>query len=99
MRQALLRDKRFAGMLVAREGASKTASARRQLLLSALRLSPAIAPDVHQALAHVVKTIGLEHPVELYCVPDPSINAFVVPPTKDGPILLGLTSEALECLE
>src|SRR5262245_19648778 len=77
MRQALLRDKRFTELLAERDGASKTTNARRQLLLSALRLSPAIAPELFEALAHITKTVGLEHPVELYCLPDPAINAFV----------------------
>lgn len=99
LRQALLSDKRFVRVLVSRVGASTTATARRQLLLSALRLTPDIAPEPCKALADVVRTLGIEAPVELYCVSERSINAFVVSPRAGGVLLLGLTSEAIERLD
>jgi len=99
LREALLGDKRFVRVVVSRMSTSSTATARRQLLLSALRLSPAVAPEPSEALAHVVATLGIETPVELYCVAERSINAFVVSPRPGGVLLLGLTSEAIERLD
>jgi len=99
LRQALLSDKRFVRVLVSRSSMSSTTNARRQLLLSALKLSRAMAPELFQALDHVVATLGIEAPIELYCLSDPSINAFVVSPRPGGVLLLGLTSDALERLD
>jgi uncharacterized tellurite resistance protein B-like protein len=98
LRRALLADKRFVRILVAHSDDSPTLSARRQLLLSALRLGPAIAPDTFKALDEVRRVLGLETPIELYCVSSKDINAFVVPP-ENGVVLIGLTSEALERLD
>lgn len=98
--RALTQDKRFVRLLVAREGEAASVSARRQLLLSALRLTADMAPEPFAALSHVVKTLGLRTPVELYCVSDTRINAFVVPPRDEpGVLLCGFTSEALERLD
>lgn len=75
-------------------------SARRRLLLNALRLSPSMAKEPFAALADVNQTLGLEGPLELYCVSESRINAFVVPPRQaDGVLLVGFTSEALERLD
>jgi uncharacterized tellurite resistance protein B-like protein len=98
LRAALLADKRFVRILVAHSGESPSLSARRQLLLSALRLSSAMAPEPHKALGRVREALGLDGAIELYCVSSREINAFVVPP-DGGVVLIGLTSEALERLE
>lgn len=100
LRRELLADKRFVRLLIARDADAASVSARRQLLLSALRLSPAMAPEPLAALSHVSETLGIEADVELYCVSETRINAFVVPPRDAGGVLLvGLTSEALERLD
>jgi len=96
MREALMSDKRFVRVLVAQSRAQSAIGARRQLLLSALRLTPEMAPEPFSALRHVSSTLGIAAPIELYCVPESAINAFVVPPSEGGVVLLGLTSEALE---
>jgi uncharacterized tellurite resistance protein B-like protein len=98
LRAALLADKRFVRILVAHSDTSSALSARRQLLLSALRLGPALAPDAFSALEETRRVLGLEARIELYCVASKEINAFVVPP-EDGVISIGLTSEALERLD
>ncbi len=72
-------------------------SARRDLLRSGLRLTPAIAPDAWQAADACKATLGLGLPVELYCVNEPLLNAFVAPP-QHGRILIGVTNVALENL-
>lgn len=96
MRNALLADKRFRTILQRSE--SPALSARRQLLLSALRLSEKLSPEVFKALAHIRAVLGLETPIEVFCVSGSEINAFVVPPER-GVLLLGITSAALEQLD
>jgi uncharacterized tellurite resistance protein B-like protein len=96
MREALLSDKRFVKVLRAQSDSAGAVGARRQLLLSALRLTKEMAPEPFGALRHVSNTLGIEAPIEMYCVPESAINAFVVPPKAGGVVLLGLTSEALE---
>jgi uncharacterized tellurite resistance protein B-like protein len=98
LRAALLADKRFVRIVVAHADDSPALSARRQLLLSALRLRAEIAPDAFAALDEIHSVLGLRNKVELYCVASREINAFVVPP-EDGVISVGLTSEALERLD
>jgi uncharacterized tellurite resistance protein B-like protein len=98
LRAALLADKRFVRIVLAHAEESPGLSARRQLLLRALRLNAAIAPDAFAALEEVRSVLGLRAPIELYCVASKEINAFVVPP-EDGVVLIGLSSEALERLE
>ncbi len=97
MRSALMKDARFRRAIEERDG-SRVLSARRQLLLSALRLSPNLAPHLFDALGQVVATLGIDAPIEVYCVSDRDINAFVVPP-DEGVVLLGITSEGLERLD
>ncbi len=55
-----------------------------------------MAPEPFSALRHVAERLGIQAPIELYCVPESAINVFVVPPKSPGVVLLGLTSEALE---
>lgn len=98
LRSELLADKRFVRILVGYTDESPAVSARRQLLLSALKLGAAIAPEPHAALEEVRSVLGIDAPIELYCVSSREINAFVVPP-DDGVVLIGLTSEALERLD
>lgn len=100
LHQELMRDKRFVRLLVAKEGDAQSVSARRQLLLSALRLTRGMAPEPFGALSDVVGALGIQAEVELFCVSDTRINAFVVPPQGEGGVVLvGFTSEALERLD
>ena len=96
MRRALLADKRFKSILDRAE--SPSLNARRHLLLSALRLTEKLSPEVFGALSHIQTVLGLETPVEVYCVSDSEINAFVVPPER-GKLLMGITSTTLEQLD
>lgn len=99
--RALLSNKRFARSLRAREAAADSTAARRRLLLSALALDARMAPEPARALERAKSVLGLAIPVELYCVSDTRINAFAAPPvdSERGPLLLGLTSEAIERLD
>lgn len=98
MQHALMNDAKFRRIYEQRSAASPAVSTRRKLLLSALRLSAGMAPEVAKALDDVGQRLELSMPVELYCVSDREINAFVVPPS-DGRVLLGLTSAAVEGLD
>lgn len=94
MRNALMKDSRFRKLSERHDG-EETLAARRTLLLSALRLTPEMAPEPFAALAQVRRTLALQGEIELYCVSSRDINAFVAR-SSSGPVLLGLTSEALE---
>jgi Zn-dependent protease with chaperone function/uncharacterized tellurite resistance protein B-like protein len=98
MRTALLADQELAAVLAEGGPASSVTSARRDLLLSSLRLTEKIAPDFFRALSKAVTRLGIDTPVEAFCVPDPMINAFVLPP-EHGRVLLGISSTALEQLD
>jgi uncharacterized tellurite resistance protein B-like protein len=98
LRRELSADELFAEIVAEVEGAAAIASARRDLLRSALRLTPKISPDAFRAVEHATKTLGIKTPVELFCVPSAEINAFVAPP-EGGTILIGVSSAALENLD
>jgi hypothetical protein len=72
--------------------------ARRQLLGTAMRLSPEMAPDVHQIMESCRATLGIEMPVETYVYPSPMFNAAAVRPER-GLLLVMLSSSLLEAFE
>ncbi len=96
-RRRLMDDPVIAQILSEQRAQAQLHSARRDLLRSGLRLTPAIAPDAWQAADACKATLGLGLPVELYCVNEPLLNAFVAPP-QHGRILIGVTNVALENL-
>jgi uncharacterized tellurite resistance protein B-like protein len=98
LRQALQADELFAQIVEEVEGAATIASARRDLLRSALKLTPKISPEAFRAVDQAVAALGIDVPIELYCVPAPEINAFVAPP-EGGRVLIGVSSAALETLD
>lgn len=98
MRSALLADAVFREVVEQTEASAMVGSARRELLLSSLQLTPKIAPDFHAALEQVKHRLGLETEIEAYCVADPMPNAFATPP-EQGRLLLGVSSAALERLD
>lgn len=72
--------------------------ARRQLLGTAMRLSPEMAPDVHQIMESCRSTLGIELPVETYVYPSPAFNAAAVRPER-GLLLVMLSSSLLEAFD
>ncbi|MCX5746104.1 MAG: M48 family metallopeptidase [Proteobacteria bacterium] len=68
---------------------------RRSLLTGALRLTRAMAPDAHDALAACRERLGYTRPVELYVRPAADMNAFCTR-SVSGPIIIGVTSRLLE---
>lgn len=72
--------------------------ARRQLLGTAMRLSPEMAPDVHEMMQSCRQTLGIELPVETYVYPSAAFNAAAVRP-EGGLLLVMLSSSLLEAFE
>jgi Zn-dependent protease with chaperone function/tellurite resistance protein len=71
---------------------------RRQLLATAVRLTPTMAPALHAAVDHCRAVVGLELPVELYVWPSPGYNAFSFAAER-GRGFVGVTSSILEGFE
>ncbi|MGH9870281.1 MAG: M48 family metallopeptidase [Candidatus Polarisedimenticolia bacterium] len=72
--------------------------ARRQLLGTAVRLTPPIAPDVNELVERCGKTLGLQPRVETYVYPGPWFNAAAVRPGGDQLMLL-MSSSLLESFD
>ena len=70
-------------------------SVRRQLLGTALRLTPEIAPDVNETIARCAKKLELAATVEPYVYPGPYFNAASIRP-ESGRLLLIVSSGLLE---
>lgn len=76
---------------------ARVASARRDQLLSAPRLTRQARPDFFAELDRVVERLGIEAEIEAYCLTEPLPSAFVTAPER-GRMLLGVSSAALETL-
>ncbi len=68
---------------------------RKELLKSSLRLSPKIAPHIHEMGEECKRKLGLHANVEFYVYQDTQFNAFCYPP-KDDSVYIMLTSGILE---
>ncbi len=74
------------------------AGARLQLLGSALRLTPEMAPDIQAILDACRGTLEIETPLECYVYPGAMFNAAAVRP-EGGRLLVLLSSSLLEAFE
>lgn len=97
-RALLLADRAFAEAAEELADAAPVKSARRALLANALKLTPAIAPDAFRALKRARRRLKTKGKVELYCVQQPQLNAFVTE-SHDGTVLIALSSAALSSLD
>ena len=68
---------------------------RRQLLATALRLTPRMAPETHQIVERCREMLGVEIPTEVYVYSDPRFNAACVKP-QDGRLFIMLSSSLLQ---
>ena len=93
-RAQLMADRAFAEAAEELAEAAPVMSARRALLANALKLTPAIAPDAFRALKRARRRLKTKGKVELYCVQQPQLNAFVTE-SHDGTVLIALSSAAL----
>jgi tellurite resistance protein len=94
----LLEDRDIRRAIERFEEATREMSARRELLASALRLTPEMAPDVHAILDGCRVRLGLDGPVETYVYPGPMFNAAAVRPER-GRLFIILSSGLLEAFE
>jgi hypothetical protein len=72
--------------------------ARRQLLATALRLTPEMAPDVHAIVESCRVALGIEIPLETYVYPEALFNAAAVRPER-GQLFVLFSAGLLEAFE
>ena len=94
----LLKDREIASAIERFEKHVKDGGARRQLLGTAMRLAPAMAPDVHEIMQSCRQTLAIDAPVETYVYPSPTYNAAAVRPER-GLLLVLISSSLLEAFE
>lgn len=80
---------------IARHEARGNLGVRRQLLNTSVRLSEAMAPDLHHTAAECRERLQLDIPLELYVFPSPSFNAACVKP-EAGRLFIMFSSSILE---
>ena len=68
---------------------------RRHLLTTSVRLSHAMAPDIHKTADECIERLGIDIPVELYVYASPSYNAACVKP-ESGRLFIMFSSSLLE---
>ena len=96
--ERLLKDRDVAAAIERFEKHAKESGARRQLLGTAMRLAPAMAPDVDEIMQSCRQTLQIESPVETYVYPSPVYNAAAVRPER-GLLLVLISSSLLEAFE
>ena len=77
---------------------SEPAGARRQLLATALRLTPEIAPDISEIIAASAEALSLDAPIEPYVYPGAQFNAAAIRP-EDGRMFVIFSSSLLEAFD
>ena len=77
---------------------SEQIKVRRQLLATSVRLTPALAPELHRMIEHCKEKLELDAHFEPYVYPSPQCNAAVVKP-EDGKVFLLFSSEILESFD
>ncbi len=98
MHRTLVNDPHFADVAARILEGATPYNARKDLLKSALKLSPKLAPGIFAILERCRTNLGLTAEVELYVCSDTAFNAFCYPPVN-GKYLIGVTSALLEKFE
>lgn len=93
--KALLADQHFVDVATQILADAEPFNARKNLLKSALKLTPRLAPKVYEILKRCRDSIGLRAELEIYVCPDVNFNAFCYPP-HNGKYIIGVTSALLE---
>ena len=71
---------------------------RRRLLSTSVRLSPGMAPDLHQMKHDCMEKLGMDIPLELYVYNSPQFNAACVKP-EDGRLFIMFSSSLLQAFK
>ncbi|MCH9686121.1 MAG: M48 family metallopeptidase, partial [Deltaproteobacteria bacterium] len=77
---------------------SEQMKVRRQLLSTSVRLTPALAPELHQMIDHCKERLEFDAQFEPYVYPSADCNATVVKP-EDGRVFLLFSSQILEVFD
>jgi hypothetical protein len=96
--ERILREPGVGSAIERYEKLADEVGARRQLLATALRLTPEMAPDVHQIVDACRVTLGLETPLETYVYPELQYNAAAVRPER-GRLFVMFSAGLLEGFE
>lgn len=98
-RAEMMKDDDFARVVRDGAAAMKQASApRRELLKTAIRLTPKMAPGVVGNVEHCARRLGIAAPIEVFCFQDAVMNAFCTPPDR-GTLTIGMSSSLVERLD
>src|SRR5688500_4222556 len=73
-------------------------SGREEMLKTSFKLSRGLAPVVWKAVDRCTEFLVVKDPIEVYVMPSPEANAFVIPPEK-GRVIMGITSTCIERLD
>ncbi len=93
--ELLLKDPEVRRAIESLEKDGGPAGARLQLLGSSIRLTPAMAPDIHATLESCREALGIASPIESYVYPGAMFNAAAVKP-EGGRVLVIFSSSLLE---
>ncbi len=96
--EQLLREQDVRRAIERAEKDAGESGARRQLLGSAIRLTPDMAPDIHAIVDGCRNKLGIESPVESFVYPGATFNAAAVHP-DGGRLLVIMSSSLLEAFE
>ena len=96
--KAILSDSDVRLWLTRLEWEEKKLGTRRALLAQALRLTEAVAPDIHDVLRTCCTTLGVLEDVELYVFPSPIFNAACARP-EGGRVFVLLSSALMEAFD
>lgn len=92
---SLIDDSHFSNVANALLADHEPYNARKDLLKSALKLTPKLAPKIYAVLERCKAALKLSADLELYVCSDVELNAFCYPPVG-GKYILGVTSALLE---
>ncbi|MCU0657806.1 MAG: M48 family metallopeptidase [Polyangiaceae bacterium] len=95
LRASLMKDRDFAEAVRETTRESGNLAVRRALLLTSVRLTPRLAPELFTCVRHCTEVLGIQNEIEVYCSQDAQMNAFIVPP-QQGRLCIGFSNVALE---
>ena len=98
LRERLMKQREIAKAIERLKTKGAGTGARRQLLATATRLTPEMAPELHEIIDSCRATLGVDGELELYVYPHASFNAGAVRPEK-GRLMLMVSSALLEGFE
>lgn len=96
--ERILREPSVRSLIDKLDSKAEEMGMRRHLLATALRLTPEMAPDVHEILDSCRSTLGIDTPLETYVYPEQHFNAAAGRPER-GRLFILLSAGLLEAFE